>query len=440
MGGMYKFLSVVAMMVLETVTCAASTDSITVSGKFTGIAADGRQSLIINECDICNKTVRRFVEFDSSGCFSEKIPFSYGHTFTIAYDGNFIEVYAEPSDSIHMDVDASRSPFEFHFSGDHAKLNEEFSHASKDLSRIYYEVSLPSSKTPYADYMTAFKEAVNHAQSIIDRYVADNNISDDTAEMLRKSNIYSIANQAADFEGESRQDKFAFFADSIFDIYNEDNARVMIFPYHLSALCLHFPEIIKETPKGLIRDLMYVIVSKDTVPSRSDFYNPDYYDRIFGREKTVIDLSKTGSCKVKVYRNGKVETLDNIKPLDWLRSQYPGRPIYLDISATWCGPCRASLTHSEDLRSDFAESDMVFAVLWLKSGEKIWTEFAPTIHNAVHILVDSDEMSDAFMGAFNLRGFPSYYFMNRDGSIVAEDVPGFHSPELYEYLKKALVE
>lgn len=135
-------------IVLSPVSATANSepDSITVTGRFVGIAPEGKHSVIINECDISDKSVRRFVEFDSSGYFSEKIPFYYGHTFTIVYDRSFINAYAEPSDSIHIEADVSCSPFEFHISGDHATLNEEFSHVYRDLSVIYYDVSLPSPK------------------------------------------------------------------------------------------------------------------------------------------------------------------------------------------------------------------------------------------------------------------------------------------------------
>lgn len=426
-------------IVLSPVSATANSepDSITVTGRFVGIAPEGRHSVIINECDICDKSVRRFVEFDSSGYFSEKIPFYYGHTFTIVYDRSFINAYAEPSDSIHIEADVSCSPFEFHISGDRATLNEEFSHAYRDLSIIYYDVSLPSPKTPFVDYMPAFKDVVNAKQSLVDSYVAEHGISDDTAELLRKENVYSIANQAIDYVGENRSDEFAFFTDSIFDVYNEDHARVMIFPYHLSTLCRRFPEVIEKTPKGLIRDLMYAIVSERTVSSRSDFYNTAYYDRIFSKEQKVIDLSRTGSGNILAYRDGKVEAFGNENPVEWLKTQYSGKPIYLDISAVWCGPCRASLAQSEDIRAHFAGSDVVFAVLWLKSDRKNWSEFVPSVSNAVHIFVEKDEMSDAIMGAFNLRGFPAGYLINRDGSIVSDDVPRLHDPALYDYLKKA---
>ena len=414
------------------------TDSITVTGRFSGIADDGRRSLIINECDICEKSVRRFVELDSSGCFSEKIPLSYGHTFTIAYGRNFIECYAEPGDSVHIEADASVTPVGFHVSGDHAGLNEEFSHAAQNLNKIYFDVSLPNPKTPVSGYLQAFKNEVAAKQAIIDSYVADNDVSAEAAEMLRMMNVFSIANQAIDYIGEEDTDARTLFTDSIFDIYNEDNARVMIFPYHLSALCRRSPDIIGRTPKGLIRDLMYAAISEDTVPLRSDFADTAYYDRIYGKTRAEIDLTKVGRGSIIVYRSGKPESFDGAKPLDWLRSEYGGRPVYLDISATWCGPCRASLSESEDIRQKFKDTDMVFAVLWLKSDRDSWAQFVPTVNNAVHIFVENDEMSDALMAAFNLQGFPTCYFMDRKGEITADGVPRFHNPELYDFLKAGL--
>lgn len=432
--------SLITLVLLSSVSIclsAAVTSSINVSGRITGIPDDGRQSLIINECDFSEKSARIFVELDSAGCFNVNVPFSSGHTFTIVYERTFINAYAEPGDTIHIDVDASVSPLAFRLSGDHGELNEELAHAHEALE-IYSGMNLPPSDTPLDEYMPAFQAIVNEKQSIIDNYIAANSLSAEAADMLRIDNLFTIANSSIDYSGANREEKYAFFTDSIFDIYNENNARLMIFPYHLSALCSNFPEIIDRTPKGKIRDLMYVAIAEDTVPQREDFANPAYYDRVFGKRQAIIDLSHVKSGDILVYRNGVVESFDGKQPIEWVRETYPDKPIYLDICATWCGPCRSSLAQSEDVRAHFKDKDVVFVVLWLKSDKESWSDFVPSVTNAVHVLVNDDEISDAIMGAFNLHGFPSCYLIGREGKIHSEDIPRFHNPAIYEFLNKVL--
>ncbi|MDE6651398.1 MAG: TlpA family protein disulfide reductase [Paramuribaculum sp.] len=432
----------ISVCILGLITCgtvaAVPTDSITVSGHISGIADNGRKSLIINECDFSHKSVRALVEVDSAGTFNTKIPYSSAHTFSMVYNREFVDAYAEPGDSIHIEIDASVSPVVYQLSGDHASLNEEYSRARKAISHIYYNLSLPSPNTPLSVYMPEFKATVNNTQKTIDEYVTTNHLSDEAAEMLRTDNIFTIANLAIDYSGTNKDEQFAFFTDSIFDIYNENNARLMIFPYHIGALCLNFPDIVKSAPKGRIRDLMFVALADDTVPHREDFANTAYFDRVFGGSVSAIDLSGVKQSDILVYRDGAVSSIENVEPVEWLKKEFSGRPIYLDVSATWCGPCRASLSQSEDIREHFKDTDVVFAALWLKSDQKQWAELVPAVNNAVHIFVNDDEVADAIMSRLNLQGFPSCYFIDRSGNIRADGVPPLHSPALYDYLNDSL--
>lgn len=418
---------------------AASTDSITVSGRIFNVPENGSRTAIINECDISDKSERRVVETDSLGWFCERIPFSSAHTFTVNYNRKlFINAFAEPGDSIHVEIDASKSPAEFHLSGSHADTNEIYSHAFQALAPIYYDVKLLPDATPYSEYMERFKSECAKTRTIVEDYITKNSVPNEIAQMLYADNIFSIANQAIGFRGANRDEQLAFFTDPIFDILNEANSRVMIFPYHLSALCRRFPELISQQPKGHIRDLMYASTKGKQKPPREDFADPAYYDRIYAVPPFGINIADIRTGDLLVMLNGSVTEIPNQNPLEWLTNHFHGRPIYLDASATWCGPCRAALTASEGVREHFKDSKIVFAVLWLKSDLEAWKKIAPTIHNAVHIFISDEDMSNRLMGNFKILGVPAYFFISPDGKVYREGVPSFHSPELPDFLRSKL--
>lgn len=420
-------------------SAAARTGSITVSGKVANIPAKGSRTIIINECDISNKSERRVADLDSLGQFCERIPFSSPHTFTVNYNRNlFINAFAEPGDSIHIEIDASKSPIEFSLSGDHSAMNREYSKAFHALAPIYYDIKLLPDDAPLADYMKQFKSEVARTRAAVDSYIAANAVSDEVAKMLYADNIFSIANQAIGFKGANLDEQSAFFTDPIFDITNEDNARQMIFPYHLSALCRRFPDRIASYPKSHIRDLMYATTCGHQQPSRDEFADPDYYDRIYENAASKTALPDIGKGDIVVMLGDSIAQIQDMNPLEWLVRHYEGRPIYLDTSATWCVPCRAALTASEGVREHFKDSEIAFAVIWLKSDLESWNKFAPTIHNAAHIFINDDDMSNRIMGQLKIVGVPAYFFITPDGKITRDNVPTFHSPELPDFLKSKL--
>lgn len=413
----------------------APVDSITVAGRIVNIADGQAKTIIVNECDYSSLRVREITKVDSAGYFKVRIPFSYPHTFTLNYDvRNFINAFAAPGDSIFLEIDASRKPVEVCFSGDKASVSQELNEAMMELTSIN-SCLLPPFNSDADEFIGAFTGYVEAGRKAIDKYADRKGVSEEVKRMLYANNLYCLANHAMEYTGRDSIDARKFYLNPVFDIFNEENSKVMVFPYHLSKVLDYAPEVIEDAPKGIVRDLMYVSIfensDEEVVPDKNDFYLPGYYDRLFGAVKDDAPLSVDGidPGDILVYRNGEVASIKDVNPLEWLLKEYSGHPIYLDVSSTWCGPCIANLKNSEDLRNHYKESGIVFAAVWLRSSLEEWRKLAPKITNTVQIFISENEMSDMIMKQLSVGGFPSHYMILRDGSIKT-DVPNYLSIEL----------
>ena len=414
-------------------------DSITVTGHFRNVTGGMPRTAVIIECDPSDKTVREICELDSNDSFCHKIPLSYPHTFTVNYNKrNFINAFAAPGDSINMDIDASTSPLLVSFSGDHAEINQQYDQAFQHISSLINAVVLPPDTVAFEEYMPVFKKYVSQGRDSIDSYARKYNLLDEVISMLYADNLYALANSALDFSGRNIKEKRAFFLDPIFDIFNEENTKVMIFPYHLSAIMNYFPEVRDNAPKGTVRDIMYACDEDAPVPDRSVFFNKKYFDRLYGHAEVVTDISidgiKPGSSIV--YTDGKFKQITDENPIKWLINESKGHPIYIDISETGCGPCRVGLKDSESMREHFKDSDIRFAVIWLRSTKEDWIKLAPTISNTIQIFIDDAEMTDRIMGHLDVHSFPTYLMIDKNGYIIKDGVPRYLSPELLEFLNR----
>lgn len=432
-----RFLVVLAFSALYLSAYALSVDSITVAGRVRNISESLPRTIIINECDISGKTAKEIYEFKEDGYFCQKIPLSYPHTITINYNRrNFINAFAAPGDSIYMDIDASTSPLSVTFSGDNADINQQYDRAFQYMNPFYWSVNLPADTIAFEEFMPVFEKYVQQGRDSIDCYAIKNKLSDEVKSMLYVDNTYILANLALGYGGKSEEDKRAFFLDSIFDIFNEDNSKVMMFPYHISAIMNHFPDVRDKAPKGIVRDIMYACDEDVVPPERDVFFNQKYYARLYDNNESVgkvsIDDIKSGDMIVLV--DGMVKEISDENPLRWLANEYKGRPIYLDVSATWCGPCRPALNGSESLRKHFKDTDITFAVIWLQSEKEAWVKLAPTISNSIQIFIDNQEMTDRIRAYLPVKAFPSYFMIDRDGKIINEGVPRYMSAELPDFL------
>ncbi|MDE5839759.1 MAG: hypothetical protein K2H49_02450, partial [Muribaculaceae bacterium] len=300
-------------------------DSITISGRFRNITEGMPRTTVIIECDPSDKTVREICELDSNDSFCHKIPLSYPHTFTVNYNKrNFINAFAAPGDSIYMDIDASTSPLSVSFSGDHAEINQQYDRAFQHISSFINAVVLPPDTVAFEEYMPVFKKYVNQGCDSIDSYARKHNLSDKVISMLYADNLYALANFALDYSGRNIEEKRAFFLDPIFDIFNEENTKVMIFPYHLSAIMNYFPEVRDNAPKGTVRDIMYACDEDAPVPDRSVFCNKKYYDRLYGHDESVNNISIDGIKPGNsiVYTDGEIKQITDENPIKWLINEY----------------------------------------------------------------------------------------------------------------------
>jgi thiol-disulfide isomerase/thioredoxin len=130
------------------------------------------------------------------------------------------------------------------------------------------------------------------------------------------------------------------------------------------------------------------------------------------------DITKSGILKSN---NDVANMSDGEQILRKLTEPYRGRLVLLDIWGTWCGPCKAALSHSQEEYERLKDYNLVYLYLANRSPEDGWKnvikEYNVTGENVVHYNLPADQQS-AVEHFLQVHSWPTYKLFNRNGDLL----------------------
>ena len=156
-----------------------------------------------------------------------------------------------------------------------------------------------------------------------------------------------------------------------------------------------------------------------------DFAN--YYNQKKEQEASVG--KKAPTFDYENYKGGKT-SLESLK----------GKYVYIDVWATWCGPCIAEIPFLKSVEETYHGKNIEFVSISIdraKDHDK-WKKFvADKELGGIQLFADNDWNSQ-FVKDFQINGIPRFILIGPNGEIVNADAPRPSSPELSKTLNSLL--
>ncbi|NNF33951.1 MAG: TlpA family protein disulfide reductase [Saprospiraceae bacterium] len=119
-------------------------------------------------------------------------------------------------------------------------------------------------------------------------------------------------------------------------------------------------------------------------------------------------------------------------------SDLKGKNVYIDVWATWCGPCIREIPSLKEVEHDYEDKNVEFVSISIdaaKDYEK-WEKFVEEKELGGTQLFAANDWKSEVATSYNIRGIPRFILIDEEGKIVRADAPRPSSPELRELLSE----
>ena len=199
-----------------------------------------------------------------------------------------------------------------------------------------------------------------------------------------------------------------------------------------------FLKIATEIPNETIKNKLVYLNSKYNITytdQLEDFYslfmaastNEEHKKEITESYNKLKTVSKgQPSPKFENYENfnGGTTSLDDLK----------GKFVYVDVWATWCGPCKAEIPSLKEVEAKYHNKNIEFVSISVdveKDYEKWKTMVKEEDLKGIQLFSDKNWKSD-FVTGYLIKGIPRFILIDPNGNIVNSNAPRPSSEKLIE--------
>ncbi|QYJ69258.1 TlpA family protein disulfide reductase [Flavobacterium litorale] len=113
-------------------------------------------------------------------------------------------------------------------------------------------------------------------------------------------------------------------------------------------------------------------------------------------------------------------------------SDLKGKYVYIDVWATWCGPCRKEIPYLKAIEAEYHNKNIAFVSISVdnQKNHSKWKRFVKKeALGGIQLIADKD-WSSTFVKYYNIRSIPRFILLDTEGNIVNTDAPRPSDPAL----------
>ena len=165
---------------------------------------------------------------------------------------------------------------------------------------------------------------------------------------------------------------------------------------------------------------------------KSSSQNSDNLSKVASSYKVLTKLTPGKASPKFIYENfiGGMTGLEDLA----------GKIVYIDVWATWCGPCLREIPALKSLENDYHNKNIAFVSLSIdekKDYQKWRTIIADKELTGIQLMADNN-WNSSFVTSYGIKGIPRFILIDAAGNIINSDAPRPSNPEIRSVLDELL--
>lgn len=387
----------------------------------------------------------------SGGNFDQNFAISKPGFYTLEIGNSRFEVFLSPKANLIIHADSLSNPLSVHFTGKLGRENEHLLRLSESANQINYRELFMSQTTDFMQFMDSIK--TNKTESL-KQLNQEEKLNKDFMRLMEVKNLASYGDKLLKYpmynayynksEEPVLPDNYYQFTESI-DINNEEYFNLREVRQFVSGLLSYYSdqmlkangqdpeqaEILIHTELSMINQYIQNQTIKNTLLYESLSNHLGYYGPA-GLEPSMdyfFDFCKDSSLQARMTQ--EYADWDYLKPgkpaPEWeaftinnekiSSKDFLGKYLYIDIWATWCGPCRREIPFLEKLAEEFKTKNLTIVSVSVDKDKEAWVKMVSEGMKGNQLFAEGAFQSDLAL-RYRVNAIPRFLLIDPNGMII----------------------
>ncbi|WP_405291763.1 TlpA family protein disulfide reductase [Algibacter sp. Ld11] len=464
----FYLISTISILTIIASGCNSKThvDYAVVSGKFKNVNENEvgfRSSVYVPIGDTLEAVVKT-INFDEYGNFVDTIYLKKGRDFTIFNNKNWLNIHLRLGDKLQVTADINDLETTVKYKGTAAPINNYFLNyyqlSNKENKNYQANLKLDESefkivKEEYKNSMLKMLDSIDglpvefieaqkkdlhyglvgnyinyaerHGMVVGDEHYKPSSKFLDIVATVNLNDLEEF-NRSLHY-GQLLKKYYTYEYSKIGDFFEEDKVKFVQFlereiknqKIKEELLFLYGAPILTSTKKvELCLDILNRNISNED------------YKKVLLEKYNQLQLMMPGKPSPSF-------TYQNVDDSDVSLSDFKGKYVYIDLWATWCGPCKAEFPYLKAVEKKYHGNGKIefigISIDNFKNIEK-WKDDVEK-HDLKGIqLIAGDDRTSGFIGEYQVEGIPRFILIDPEGKIVDADALRPSDPKLIELFEE----